>query len=178
MELDTGGAPMMSLEGRRNFLRGRFRQSDGLAMYPPGAQDAFAELCTNCGDCATACPEGIIVKTGSAHPIVDFTRGACTFCGECSAACPSGALLAENITLWPWRATIQTNCLSFQGITCRACEDACEPRAIRFRLMTAGRAIPEIDTGQCSGCGECAFTCPAQAVRFEHVDHAEKEIVQ
>ena len=147
-------------------------------MYPPGAQDAFPELCTNCGACVTACPEAIIVKAGSALPTVDFNRGASTFCSACSAACPSGALLPDNTALWPWRAAIQTNCLSFQGVACRACEDACEPRAIRFRLMTAGRAVPEIDRNTCSGCGECAFTCPAQAVRFERVDHAEKEVVQ
>lgn len=176
--MGIGGAQMQSLEGRRNFLRGKFRQSDAWAMYPPGAQDSFADLCTNCGDCVTACPEAIIVKKGNAHPVLDFSRGGCTFCGECTEACPSGALLKEDVVQWPWRAKIQTNCLSFQGIACRACEDSCEPRAIRFRLMTAGRAVPEIDLDECTGCGECAFTCPEKAVRFDRIDHTKKETVQ
>lgn len=169
---------MTSLEGRRNFLRGRFQQSDARAIYPPGAQDAFADLCTGCGDCVTACPQAIIVKPGTALPTVDFARGACTFCGSCAEACSSGALLADAVAGWPWRAVTQATCLSVQGVACRACEDACEPRAIRFRLMTAGRAVPEIDQTRCTGCGECAFTCPAQAVRFDRFDLAEKEIVQ
>lgn len=71
---------------------------------------------------------------------------------------------------WPWTATITDTCLSLGGISCRACEDACEPRAIRFRLMTGGRAAPTLDPEQCTGCGECAFTCPTGAVSFEQRD--------
>jgi ferredoxin-type protein NapF len=65
---------------------------------------------------------------------------------------------------------ITNSCLSLNGISCRACEDACDPRAIRFRLMTGGRATPVLDEALCTGCGECAYTCPAGAVAFEKAE--------
>lgn len=135
-------------------------------MRPPGAAPGFDDLCTTCGDCAAACPEAIIVNDADRRPVVDFNAGACTFCGTCADACESGALEPALIPDWPWRARIGDSCLSVQGITCRACEDVCDPRAIRFRLATGGRSFPELDLDQCTGCGACATACPAGAVSF------------
>lgn len=161
---------------RRSFLRGRLSRTEPPRMRPPGAVAAFSDLCTRCGDCARACPEAIIVRHPSGDPVVDFSKGACTFCNACAEACETGALVAGTPPDWPWRAVIGDSCLSLNGISCRACEDACEPRAIRFRLMTAGRAAPILDPDQCTGCGECASTCPAAAVSFDMPEPAREEI--
>lgn len=162
---------MTTQHSRRNFLRGQLSRPEGPLMRPPGAQARFSQLCTGCGDCLRACPEAILIRQpgppGPALPLVDFSRGACTFCGACAEACETGALRPEAVPDWPWTATITDTCLSLGGVSCRACEDACESRAIRFRLMTGGRAAPTLDPAQCTGCGECAFTCPAGAVSFE-----------
>lgn len=150
---------------RRDILRGDVAAQRDAVMRPPGAQPDFARLCTDCGACARSCPQKIIAK-GQGGPVVDFRRGHCTFCGDCAQACPTGALAEEDVAYWPWRAVIGAGCLSLQGIACRACEDACDRRAIRFRLGTGGRAAPVLDQDLCLGCGECAYTCPSDAIGF------------
>ncbi|WP_425070090.1 ferredoxin-type protein NapF [Roseibium sp.] len=152
---------------RRNFLRGNFRATESDVMRPPGAVPDFDRVCTECGDCVSACPEGILVNGPDKRPLVDFDKGACTFCVACVEACPSGALNPETAHIWDWRAEVSEGCLSMQGVTCRTCEDVCEPQAIRFRLAKAGKSYPVIDLNQCSGCGACAHSCPASAISFE-----------
>ena len=166
---------MTTQHSRRDFLRGQPTRPSAPLMRPPGAQPGFSQLCNGCGACARACPEALIIRheirhegpAGGSTPVVDFSKAACTFCGACAAACETGALRSEAVSDWPWRAVITDSCLSLNGISCRSCEDACAPRAIRFRLMTGGRAAPVLDTAQCTGCGACAATCPAGAVAFE-----------
>ena len=50
------------------------------------------ELCTQCGQCATDCPSGIInLKTG--HPAIAAEREKyCLRCEHCMAICPTGAI--------------------------------------------------------------------------------------
>lgn len=50
------------------------------------------------------------------------------------------------------------------GVFCRACDEHCEPRAVRFELLPAGRSLPFVIAERCNGCGECARVCPAQAI--------------
>ncbi len=158
----------MTQHSRRRFLQGQIARSEPVHIRPPGAQAEFADLCTGCGDCARACPEGIILRhAASGQPVVDIAQGACSFCGECAQACETGALLIRDAGGWPWRANIRQGCFSQTGIACRACEDSCEQDAIRFRLMPRGRAVPEIDLASCTGCGECARICPAGAIALQ-----------
>ncbi len=155
---------------RRNFLRGKFSEADVVVMRPPGVAVRFDELCTECGKCAEACPESIIVTGKDRRRFLDFSRGSCTFCADCIEACPEDALDLASLSDWNWKAAIGDACLSLQGVTCRACEDACEPRAIRFRPAVGGKPEPNLDMAQCTGCGECSYSCPARAITFAKME--------
>ncbi|WP_420410989.1 ferredoxin-type protein NapF [Roseibium sp.] len=155
---------------RRNFLRGKFAETDAAILRPPGATAFFDQKCTECGKCSDACPENIIVIGNDRRPVVNFEIGACTFCSACADICPTEALDPARVPDWDWKAEVGDSCLSHQGITCRACEDVCEPRAIRFRLSTGGKSHPVFDISQCTGCGECAYSCPARAISFAKME--------
>lgn len=44
------------------------------------------KVCTKCGKCEEACPEGAISENGIGAYIVDKEK--CTLCGDCIEACP------------------------------------------------------------------------------------------
>lgn len=62
---------------------------------------------------------------------------------------------------------VAEHCLSLSGIACRACEDACAVRAIRFEPRLGGVDRLSIDIGTCSGCGECLPVCPVSALSLD-----------
>lgn len=166
--------PVNTQTSRRSFLKaatGRVPRP-----RPPGALGDvdFHDTCTQCGDCARACPERIIGRDADGLPFVDVARGACTFCGVCTEACETGAL-TEGAP-WLWQATVASSCLALNGIQCRSCEDHCDDRAIRFRLQTGGRAVPQIDPDLCTGCGGCVAPCPSGAIHLTQVTPRKEEV--
>lgn len=60
--------------------------------------------------------------------------------------------------------TIASHCLTFGGVACRSCDDACPERAIRFRPKPGGHYHPELDGDLCTSCLECVPVCPVQAL--------------
>ncbi|PCD77771.1 ferredoxin-type protein NapF [Pseudothioclava arenosa] len=147
---------------RRALLRGRFDLPRHPRPIGALAPMAFEEACTQCGDCARACPEGILMRDAEGFPVLDIREGACTFCGACTAACETGALVAGRA--FPWRAAANDACLSKNAVQCRICEDHCDAQAIRFRLLPGGCSEPQFDAERCTGCGACAQPCPAGAI--------------
>jgi ferredoxin-type protein NapF len=141
----------------------------------PWATPTFIDRCTRCLDCATACPEGIVVKGDGGFPRVDFGRGECTFCGDCATACTAGALLKGNGPPWRLKATISAGCLSERGVSCRSCGDVCDPRAISFTLQLGGRAAVSLEPSYCTGCGACVGVCPVNAINMRQPDGCAAE---
>lgn len=157
---------------RRRLLGARVRPAETGLRPPWSRPDRFAELCTRCGDCAAACPEGIVV-TGNGFPAIDFGRGECTFCGACAQACPTGALDPAQPSPWTARARIGTPCVALHGVVCRSCQDACPEGAIRFRPRHGAVARPEIALASCTGCGACVAPCPADAIAVQAAEPAD-----
>ncbi len=137
-------------------------------MRPPYARAEidFRKLCDGCDACRESCPTGVIGKDGDGIPMLLYGQAVCDFCGACADACPTGAMVREQARPWIVTAHVKATCLSFNAVTCRCCEESCEAGAIRFRLMTGGRALPQIDDDACTGCGHCAVICPNNSVEM------------
>lgn len=161
------------------------------APRPPWAlrpDVAFTERCSRCGDCVRACPRGLLAVGGAGgagaaglggFPVLSFARQGCDECGACRSACTTGAIVPAAAAAaagvpgaladpsppaFTWRVAIGTGCLAQHRVECRLCADACDARALRFVPALGGVAQLRIDTGACTGCGECLSLCPVTAI--------------
>ena len=155
---------MLEHVSKRSIMRGRFRQQ--ACLRPPGAIPSFEDICSRCGDCLDVCPTKIISFDANGFPKIDLNEGECLFCSDCAQVCEPAAI--EPAEGWALRAKVTASCLSYNGTLCRTCEDQCDAHAIRFRLMTGGRSLPDFDLELCTGCGACAAQCPSQSIEFFH----------
>jgi ferredoxin-type protein NapF len=153
------GARAAATMSRRAFLGG----AAGGDVMPWTDSETMRTHCTGCGACADACPEGIVTKGRGGHPVLDFSA-ACTFCAACAEACDESVFDLERDPPWAAVAIIGEGCFEPRGISCRACEDACDARALRARPLLGGRAEMVVDPEVCTGCGGCVSVCPARAI--------------
>jgi ferredoxin-type protein NapG len=141
-------------------------------LRPPGAIDeaAFLLTCTRCGECAKACPTGVIKllppAAGAAvgTPYIDPLAQPCDLCGKCMPVCEPKALLTitEPRAVRIGTAVLDTGtCWAYQGAICDLCYQRCPfpDEAIR---MEGGK--PVIVPDACTGCGQCTYICVSQPV--------------
>ncbi|SDU28354.1 ferredoxin-type protein NapF [Halopseudomonas salegens] len=149
---------------RRRLLRGQLDSRPHLD--PPWSGSDFNDCCSRCDACIKACPEQVLRRGDGGFPQMDFSQNGCSLCQACVQACPEPVFDLSR-QAFDWRAQINTACLVNQGIHCQSCDDACEPRAIRFRPRLGQPPSPELDTTACTGCGACLASCPADAISLE-----------
>lgn len=139
-------------------------------LRPPGAvePDLFAELCNSCGACIEACPVEAIYARDDGTPTLDPLKMPCVLCLDvpCSRVCPTGALMP----LWHPReirmgvARIdESGCFAFAGQSCTLCFEVCPFPHQALRLW-GDPPVPNVSLSLCTGCGICAYRCPAKAI--------------
>ena len=121
---------------------------------------AIHENCSGCSTCRLACavenfqevnPSRSLLRIEGRFPGPgDYRIHLCDQCGECADNCPEDAIYLENgIFLVDPEAC--TGCLT--------CVDVC-PRDVMFEQKDSDVPV------KCILCGECARTCPREAIVF------------
>ncbi|MBK8913034.1 MAG: 4Fe-4S dicluster domain-containing protein [Phycisphaerales bacterium] len=134
---------------------------------PPGAvhEAAFLAGCTRCNDCITVCPVDAIVlaparfRHAAGTPMIDPYTSPCRMCTDipCIAACKPGVLRSDQPLKMGVAYIERAACLAYAGSFCTVCSEQCPvPGAIE--LLSAR---PHIRPDICTGCGVCAYVCPA-----------------
>lgn len=139
-------------------------------LRPPGAaaEDELPRRCQRCGDCAEACPHGVILPLGPAYgkaegtPAVLPRGGPCRLCDglPCAAACRSGALVPvplSEVRMGTARL-VPDRCWAVRGQPCDYCVKECPPEVGALRWDGDRPVVVE---EACVGCGLCVHYCTA-----------------
>ncbi len=148
---------------------------DGPKRYlrPPGAltEENFAQTCSQCGDCVTACPADAIKiepNTAGGLPHIIARTAPCVICDDlaCMTACPTGALEPLPVrTLIEMGTAVMDfdRCLrsltgdQIEGEDCRICITQCPIGETAIGMDDQQRV--QVREG-CTGCGVCEHLCP------------------
>lgn len=143
------------------------------SVLPPGATDEFADTCTRCYACVSACPAKIIrVKSGGPlgelfMPELSFDNGTCEeSCNQCSQVCPTGAIRTlthpqKHRTQIGIAKVQKGKCLAWaDNEYCMVCDEYCPYNAIET-VWNGDVACPVVNADLCRGCGACENACPA-----------------
>ena len=144
----------------------------------------FANHCTACQLCVSACPQQVLRPSKSLttlmQPEMQFDRGFCSpDCTRCSEVCPAGAIkkidTAQKSAISIGHAvTVPQNCLLAQGETCNACSRHCPTAAISLVTDSAtGHSRVAVNESRCIGCGACEHYCPVRPFSAIYVEGRE-----
>jgi ferredoxin len=156
------------------------KPSSELVIRPPAAVEPvlFNSLCCRCGNCAKACPTGIIVPNTDFNnilawmtPKISFKSGYCLeTCNLCSRVCPGGSITLFSVKakgqLFMGTAEVHLeNCLLLNNKECVRCRESCKFDAIEFIAEESILNVtPVVNTRKCVGCGACEVICPAGCI--------------
>ncbi|HML47749.1 MAG TPA: glycyl-radical enzyme activating protein [Clostridia bacterium] len=99
--------------------------------------------CVRCGQCAAACPKGVIDFSGGEPR---FDRASCDHCGRCESACPRSAirLVGRTATVADILAVVLRDVDYYRnthgGLTLSGGEPLCQPQGALTLLAAAKRA--------------------------------------
>lgn len=163
---------------RRQFLRGNVT-GRSTASRPPWAiaESEFVDRCDQCAECIDACPVNLIQAGSDGFPQVNFFIGECDFCTACARACGTGALAYRDDprqAIWSLAASIEAECIAYQGVVCRTCGEYCGAAAIRFVPVAGQGSMPRIEIDRCTGCGACISVCPVKAIRMGPAENGRR----
>ena len=143
------------------------------SVLPPGATEKYAETCTRCYACISACPAQIIQvkKDGGprerAIPELVFEEYGCEeSCNQCSQVCPTGAIRTLSDDKKRHRQigiahVKKGKCLAWtDNEYCMVCDEYCPYNAIETHWK-GDIACPVVNPDLCRGCGACESACPA-----------------
>ena len=150
-------------------------------LRPPGAlpEAQFLTTCTRCDDCVKVCPKWAIRKAGvelgagiEGTPMILPETNPCWLCKDlpCISACEAGALQPVEGPEAVRMGTVHVDvgrCYAAAGSICETCQERCpvRPRVVK---VSFGQA-PNVDVERCTGCGVCAYLCPADAMQIRAV---------
>lgn len=152
--------------GKRNFLRNIVRHARESTSVPrsvprpPTALEEkdFIESCTGCGECVSACPNGIITVRNQLAEL-DIELSYCSHCHECNRVCPTSAL-SHSVSDCSLRPEITSNCNPQTAFYCAECQYGCPVSAITIHKNKK----PTIALDLCNGCNLCHYHCPVSAI--------------
>jgi Fe-S-cluster-containing hydrogenase component 2 len=84
-----------------------------LAHFPdPGVYEV--KVCTQCGDCAAACPSGAIKQNAQGAYFVDFNE--CNLCEACVPVCPESVMFVRTeLANAAWKCNLCGDCVNVCG---------------------------------------------------------------
>jgi MauM/NapG family ferredoxin protein len=144
-------------------------------LRPPGALGGggaeFEAVCSQCGQCAAACPANAIKispggggdggRVAGGYPYIVPADRPCVLCDElaCMKACPTGALRPlDKLRVRIGTAKVEHGaCLRSHGEDCRLCVDACP---VEGAIVIGESGKVRVKKNVCTGCGLCENVCP------------------
>lgn len=176
------GAAMLASVSLRSLVKPALAASAAAPVTPPGSgsRARFAERCTACHLCVSACPTRVIRPAwleyglqGVMQPRMDYVSGYCNYdCNVCGQVCPTGAILplplAEKQLAQIGQARLREDrCVVYRRHEdCAACAEVCPTHAV-YTVERNGVRYPVTNLEFCIGCGACEYVCPQRPKAIE-----------